>query len=76
MPIVELHLLQGYGPQEKQRLHAALTDAVRLVVPASPDAITVMFHEMAPENYSRGGQQRGPVVLTRDADGPVRPAVP
>lgn len=58
MPIVELHLLKGYGAEEKRRLHEALTSAVRLVVPAGPDAITVMIHEMATENYSRGGTHR------------------
>lgn len=58
MPIVELHLLKGYGVDEKRRLHQALTDAVRLVVPAAPDAITVMVHEMESDNYSRGGRHR------------------
>ncbi|MEM9104642.1 MAG: tautomerase family protein [Pseudomonadota bacterium] len=58
MPIVELHVLEGYGPQEKQRLHKGLTDAVRLVVPASPDTITVLVHEMKSEDYSRGGRNR------------------
>ncbi len=55
MPIVELHLLQGYGAEDKRRLHEGLTNAVRLVVPAAPEAITVMIHEMEPANYSRGG---------------------
>ncbi|MBG6143924.1 4-oxalocrotonate tautomerase family enzyme [Labrenzia sp. EL_208] len=58
MPIVELHLLQGYGSEEKRRLHEGLTDAVRLVVPALPDAITVLIHEMEPDNYSRGRKHR------------------
>jgi len=58
VPIVGLHLLQGYGPDEKLRLHEALTDAVRLVVPASPDAITVLIHELKPADYSRGGKHR------------------
>ena len=58
MPIVELHLLQGYGADEKLRLHEALTDAVRLVVPASPDAITVLIHELKSADYSRGGKHR------------------
>ncbi|MEP3048625.1 MAG: tautomerase family protein [Roseibium sp.] len=58
MPIVELHVLKGYGPDEKRRMCEALTDAVRLVVPAAPEAITVMIHEMEPENYSRGRSSR------------------
>jgi len=66
MPIVELHLLQGYGPEDKRRLHEGLTNAVRLVVPAAPEAITVMIHEMEPSNYSRGGQHRQGAAALKD----------
>lgn len=58
MPIVELHVLEGYGPEDKRRLGEALTDAVRFVVPAQPEAITVMIHEMPTEDYYRGRTQR------------------
>ena len=58
MPIIEAHILEGYSAVEKSRLSSALTDAVRFVVPAGNDAITVMLHEMAPENYARGGAAR------------------
>lgn len=60
MPVVEAHILEGYAPEEKARLTTALTDAIRLVIPAGDDAITVMLHEMAVENYARGGQLRSP----------------
>ncbi|MCY4150855.1 MAG: tautomerase family protein [Aestuariivita sp.] len=66
MPIVEVHLLEGYSTAEKSRLTRALTDAVRLVVPASDEAVTVMVHEMAAENYSRGGQSRSPAAALPD----------
>lgn len=72
MPIVELHVLEGYGTDEKRRLHTALTDAVRLIVPASPDAITVMIHEMKAANYSRGGKQRKGAPALGDAGEIVR----
>ncbi|WP_298964062.1 tautomerase family protein [uncultured Roseibium sp.] len=72
MPIVELHVLEGYGPDEKRRLHEALTDAVRLVVPANPDAITVMIHELTPANYSRGGKHRKGAPALGDAGEIVR----
>lgn len=58
MPIVELHVLKGYSSEEKQRLGQALTDAVRFVVPAAAELVTVIIHEMSPENYYRGGSQR------------------
>ncbi len=66
MPVVELHLLQGYGVEEKRRLHEGLTAAVRLVVPAAPEAITVIMHEMEPTNYSRGGISRKGAVALQD----------
>ncbi len=66
MPVVEAHLLEGYTPEEKSRLTTALTDAIRLVVPTSDEAVTVMIHEMAPENYARGGKSRAPAPALPD----------
>lgn len=66
MPIIELHVIEGYGAVEKQRLGAALTDAVRSVVPAAPEFVTVMIHDMVPENYYRGGSQRRPAPALPD----------
>ena len=66
MPIIELHLLEGYGAEDKRRLGEALTDSVRMVIPASPDAITVMIHEMAKENYFRGRVARAPAPALPD----------
>ena len=66
MPIIEAHILGGYSPAEKSRLTMALTDAVRFVVPAGDDAVTVMVHEMAPENYARGGTSRTPAPALPD----------
>jgi 4-oxalocrotonate tautomerase family enzyme len=66
MPIVELHLLEGYDAAGKQRLGEALTDAVRFVVPAAPDAITVMIHEMTKDRYYRGRTTRTPAPALPD----------
>ncbi|QPH53222.1 nuclear transport factor 2 family protein [Pontivivens ytuae] len=66
MPIVEAHILEGYGPDDKKRLTSALTDAIRFVVPAPDEAITVMLHEYPPENYARGGEQRTPAPALPD----------
>lgn len=66
MPIVELHVLEGYNSTEKQRLGEALTDAVRFVVPASPGLVTVMIHDMPMENYYRGAITRTPASARPD----------
>jgi phenylpyruvate tautomerase PptA (4-oxalocrotonate tautomerase family) len=57
---------QGYAPDEKARLVRALTDAIRFVVPAPDEAITVMLSEYPAENYARGGQMRQPAPALPD----------
>ncbi len=66
MPIIEAHILEGYAATEKSRLTSALTDAVRFVVPARDEAITVMLHEYPAEAYARGGQHRQPAPARPD----------
>ncbi len=66
MPVVEVHLLEGYSPEEKSRLTKALMNAVGLVVPASEEAVTVLVHEMAAENYARVGRSRSPTAALPD----------
>lgn len=66
MPIVNVHLLEGYTPADKQRLGTVLTDAIRFVVPAAPEAVTVMLHEMTRDQYYRGGEQRSPAPALPD----------
>jgi 4-oxalocrotonate tautomerase family enzyme len=69
MPVVEVHVLEGYAPEAKSRLTTALTQAVRFVVPAPDDAITVLVHEYPSENYARGGTTRTPApALPNPAD--------
>jgi len=66
VPIIELSLIEGYGPEEKRRLGEALTDAVRSVVPATPDLVTVMIRDLPSENYYRGRTERRPAPACAD----------
>lgn len=66
MPVIEIHLLEGYQSEDRRRLGECLTDAVRLVVPAPPEAVTVMLHEMPRDNYYRGRTTRTPAVALPD----------
>jgi len=66
MPVIEVHLLEGYNASEHRRLGEALTDATRMVVPASPELITVMIHEMPADNYYRGRTTRKPASALPD----------
>ena len=67
MPIIEIHVLQGYDAAQKTRLCKALTHAARTVIPATPDAVTVMIKEMPATDYMRGGQHRSPAPALPDA---------
>ena len=68
MPVIEAHILEGYSAVEKTRLSQALTQAVRFVVPAPDEAITVMLHEYPSEDYARGGQHRAPAPALPDPE--------
>lgn len=72
MPIIECHVLKGYAEADKTRLCEALSDAVRIVVPAAPEAVTVMIHEMAETDYMRGRQHRTPAPALPDPSGVVQ----
>lgn len=72
MPVVELHLIEGYVAADRARLGRALTQAVQSVVPAPPEAIIVMIREMPAENWLRGGRQRSPAPALPDAEATVR----
>jgi 4-oxalocrotonate tautomerase family enzyme len=73
MPVIEMHVIGGYTGEVKARLGHALTGAVRQVLPAPLDGITVMIHEIPSDAYMRGGSHRtqatelpDPVQMVRD----------
>jgi phenylpyruvate tautomerase PptA (4-oxalocrotonate tautomerase family) len=72
MPIVEIHVIDGYDDDAKHRLGQALTAAVQTVVPAPPEAITILMHEIAPSAYMRGGTRRTPAPALPDPAAIVR----
>jgi 4-oxalocrotonate tautomerase family enzyme len=67
MPIVTVQILEGYDSHAKTRLGRAVTDAVRSVIPAAPDAVTVILQDMPATNYLRGGEHRSPFPAAPDA---------
>lgn len=72
MPIVEVHVLEGYGADAKRRLAEALTDAVRFVVPAAPELVTVMIRDIPTQDYYRGRTTRSPARALPDPVSIVR----
>lgn len=72
MPVVECHLIKGYSDEAKTRLCESLTDAVRFVLPAPVEAVTVMVHEMEPTGYMRGRTGKDPAPALPDPKNVVR----
>lgn len=66
MPVIEIHVMEGYGDDARSRLCTALTDAVLTVVPATPEAITVLVNEVVPSGYMRGGKARPPAPARQE----------
>lgn len=72
MPMIDVHLIEGYDADAKSRLALAITGAVRQIVPATPDLVTVVIRDMPPQNYFRGGENRTPAPARKDAIGIVQ----
>lgn len=66
LPVVELHILEGYDAQVKTRLCTAMTQAVQSVISAPAESVTVMIHQMPASDYMRGGQSRKPGAALPD----------
>ncbi|WP_103333236.1 tautomerase family protein [Pseudotabrizicola formosa] len=72
MPIVTVQILEGYEASVKTRLGQAMTEAVRSVVAAPAEAVTVILSEMPAANYLRGGAHRTAGPALADAGEVVR----
>lgn len=71
MPVVEIHVIEGYDAPVKSRLGAAVTDAVRHVIPAPADAVTIMIRDVPARDYMRGRMHRKGAVALSDPAGIV-----
>lgn len=66
MPVVEVHVLDGYASDVKSRLTIALTQAIRFVISAPDESITVLVHEHPAENDTQGRQTPKPAPALPD----------
>ena len=62
MPIVRVEMWPGRTHAQKAELARLITEAVVRVVGTSPEATTVIFDDVARENWAVGG------VLASDSD--------
>ncbi len=62
MPIVRVEMWSGRTHAQKQELARAITELVCDVAHTTPEAVTVVFEDIARENWAEGG------VLASDKD--------
>jgi len=60
MPIITVTLIEGYDSSLRSRLASRLSDTARAVTGAVADGVSVVIHEVAADNYLRGGLSRQP----------------
>jgi len=55
MPIIKVNLLQGRSTEVKRKYAAELTKLTCECLDVKPEAVRIIFSEMAHENYSIAG---------------------
>ena len=64
MPLIRVELFEGRSPEQKRALAQALTEATVQTLQCKPDAVDVMFFEVARSDWVTGGvpwSERAPV---------------
>lgn len=56
MPIVRVEMWPGRTKEQKAELAKAITDAIVKIVKAPPEATTIVFEDVAKENWAIGGK--------------------
>jgi phenylpyruvate tautomerase PptA (4-oxalocrotonate tautomerase family) len=72
MPVIHVTLIEGYAEAVKARLAQALSRAARSVIPAPPEATTVMVAEVSRGGYLRGTAPASPAEPLADPEQIVR----
>jgi 4-oxalocrotonate tautomerase len=55
MPIVHIYLLKGRSQETLKRLIESVTKATSESLGVDPQRVTVVLHELPPENWAKGG---------------------
>jgi len=56
MPTLRVELFEGRTPQQKAELAKELTEACVRVLGGSPDAVDILFFDVARQDWSTGGE--------------------
>ena len=63
MPVIQVENRVGLPPAMKAELASAITDVVRDVIRSPMDLISVVFHDLTPENTYRSGAATGETLI-------------
>lgn len=56
MPIINIQMLAGRTPEQKENLITEVTDAVVRTTGARKEAVTIIISDMKKEDYGHGGE--------------------
>ncbi|GGI65474.1 hypothetical protein GCM10011482_11280 [Enterococcus alcedinis] len=56
MPIINIQMLEGRTPEQKEQLIKEVTDAVVRTTGARKEAVTIIINDMKKENYGHSGE--------------------
>lgn len=56
MPSIRIEALEGRTKEQKRILVKEMTELMVRVFKAAPDSVRIVFEDIAPHNYARGGK--------------------
>ena len=56
MPVVNIQMLEGRTPEQKENLIKEVTDVVVRTTGAKKEAVTIIISDMKKEDYGHGGE--------------------
>ncbi|MGG4454101.1 2-hydroxymuconate tautomerase [Brevibacillus porteri] len=56
MPLIQINLLQGRSPEQKEKLIYDVSRTVANILDAPIETVRVMINEMAPEHWGIAGE--------------------
>ena len=56
MPVVNIQMLEGRTPEQKENLIKEVTDSVVRTTGAKKEAVTIIISDMKKEDYGHGGE--------------------
>jgi 4-oxalocrotonate tautomerase len=55
MPVIDVTMVEGRTPEQKNAFISALTDAAVTALSAAPESIRVILREVPPTHFAAGG---------------------